>query len=494
MSHKLPNYDLNEYEEARLEHSQSPNVKQPIPSMPTAHPSDEFRVNGPSNHAKTGSMDFDYGLKRNQSLNSDIGSQYTDGRAWKDEPFAPPQPTESAAFQKNYASKDYLGERYDVEQLSTAMDDSPQAPLVPNAKSVNHGYYNLEYDDTNAQKQPKGFLAKLRAHYPLEQRIENKKRGIGVQRYPVVVWVLTAVMIGVCIYELVLNAREQGSPISTKPIINPMLGPSSSALINLGARFPPCMKLVADVPPSTRIGCMNNTANPVTSVCTVADLCGFGGIPSDGEPNQWFRFITAIFLHAGIVHLLLNMLAQLVLSAQIERDMGSTGFLLVYFSAGIFGNVLGGNFALVGIPSVGASGAIFGTLAVTWVDLMAHWKLQYRPVRKLIFMTIELGIGIAIGFIPYVDNFAHIGGFVMGLLVGTVFYPVISQTKRHKIIMWSFRIAAIPLAIVPFIFLARNFYTSDPYAACAGCRYLSCIPMAANNYCKGTGLTTTPSQ
>ncbi len=63
-------------------------------------------------------------------------------------------------------------------------------------------------------------------------------------------------------------------------------------------------------------------------------------------------------------------------------------------------NVLGGNFALVGAPSVGASGAIFGTVAVAWVDLFAHWRYQYQPVKKLVFMIIELIIGVAIGFIP----------------------------------------------------------------------------------------------
>jgi membrane associated rhomboid family serine protease len=98
--------------------------------------------------------------------------------------------------------------------------------------------------------------------------------------------------------------------------------------------------------------------------------------------------------------------------------MGSGGFFVTYFAAGIFGfvrrqlvrrklthcssNVLGANFALVGRPSVGASGAIFGTVAVcdfevedqlpillptqvTWVDLFAHWAYHYRPVRKVLF-------------------------------------------------------------------------------------------------------------
>lgn len=52
----------------------------------------------------------------------------------------------------------------------------------------------------------------------------------------------------------------------------------------------------------------------------------------------------------------------------------------------------------------------------------------------------------------------------MGLLVGTVFYPVISTTRRHKSIMWCFRIAAIPLAVILYVVLVRNFYTADPYA------------------------------
>ena len=52
----------------------------------------------------------------------------------------------------------------------------------------------------------------------------------------------------------------------------------------------------------------------------------------------------------------------------------------------------------------------------------------------------------------------------MGLLVGTIFYPVISVTKRHRLITWMFRLVAIPLAVLLFVGLIRNFYTSDPYA------------------------------
>ncbi|KAF9646113.1 rhomboid-domain-containing protein [Thelephora ganbajun] len=322
---------------------------------------------------------------------------------------------------------------------------------------------------------------------PLEQQIQDKRNGIGRQNRPYVVYVLTAAMLGVIIYELVYNAKAQGNPFSFKPTVNPMLGPSSSALINLGARFPPCMKLIKDIPLNTHLPCANDTANPPTITCSIEQICAFGGFEGK-EPNQAFRFVTPIFLHAGIIHFLFNMLAQVTAAGQIEREMGSAGFIITYTAAGIFGNILGGNFALPGVPSVGASGAIFGMFAVEWVDLFAHWRYIYRPARRLAFLAVNLIIGIAIGFIPctfHVDNFAHLGGFLMGLLVGTVFYPIISPTRRHVLISWAFRLAALPLVIVLFVVLIRNFYTSDPYSACSWCRYLSCIPTNANNYCKG---------
>ncbi|KAH7104660.1 rhomboid-domain-containing protein [Auriculariales sp. MPI-PUGE-AT-0066] len=382
---------------------------------------------------------------------------------------------------------------------SGSRTDDHEAGLVPNTgRAGQSGFQELDYIDPNHQPTPprkKGlrdiFLGDSGARYPIEQRIENRKRGEGRQKRPFVVWILSAAMIGVFVYELARNWQEQGTPISLKPIINPMLGPSTSALITFGARFPPCMKQVQGIPQEFQIACLNNTANPPDRLCSLEDICAFGGFGGQ-PPNQWFRFITPIFLHAGIVHILLNMFAQFTLSAQIERLMGSAGFFILYFAAGIFGNVLGANFALIGSPSIGASGAILGTVGVLWVDLIAHWNIEDRPKRKLLFLAIDLIVVVAIGYIPFgVDNFAHLGGYFMGLLTGVVLLPVISTTKRHATIVWVLRIAVAPVAIVMFVILIRNFYTGDPSAACPGCRYLSCFPTAANNHCKGNGLTFT---
>ncbi|KAG5221631.1 rhomboid family protein [Salix suchowensis] len=134
-------------------------------------------------------------------------------------------------------------------------------------------------------------------------------------------------------------------------------------------------------------------------------------------------------------------------------------------------------------------------LEVTWViyshiggiitDPFVRWYMKafvaaFPDESQLVFMTIELAIGVAIGYIPYVDNFGtvvlpHSPSFAnqvhssFGRLPCRhtswhILLPVISVTRRHKLIMWIFRLAALPIAVVLFVVLTRNFYTSDPYA------------------------------
>lgn len=97
-------------------------------------------------------------------------------------------------------------------------------------------------------------------------------------------------------------------------------------------------------------------------------------MPGSKLTAESWRFIAPIFLHVGIVHFLLNMFAQWVICGVVERmigklsraarrlSAGSVPFLIVYITGGYYGFVLGGNFARVGIPTVGASGAILATV------------------------------------------------------------------------------------------------------------------------------------
>lgn len=322
------------------------------------------------------------------------------------------------------------------------------------------------------------------------------------------------------------------SPIEIHPSFNPMIGPSPWVLINMGARYVPCMHNVAGIQDSTveiSWGCPNTTDLNV-QVCSLGELCGFSsfqnpfpnpvanspeGIHQKPEPNQWFRFIIPMFLHAGLIHIGFNMLLQLTMARDMEISIGPIRFFLVYFSSGIFGFVLGGNFAAPGIASTGASGALFGIIALTLLDLLYNWQDRPKPWRDLAFIVLDVVISFVLGLLPGLDNFSHIGGFFMGLVIGICIlrspnalrkrthqdeppYTPVSKTfgdrnggfagffrqpiaffRGRKPAWWAWwlvRAASLVFVFVVFILLLNNFYKYRK--TCSWCKYLSCIVSA----------------
>lgn len=303
-----------------------------------------------------------------------------------------------------------------------------------------------------------------------------------------------------------------------KPQFNPMIGPSTQVMINMGARYSPCMHNVEGIQDAKEpfyFLCPN--ATKLTQVCPLSELCGFGNnVPNPEfnngdqkpEPNQWFRFIIPIFMHAGLIHIGFNLLLQLTIAKEMEKAIGSIRFFFVYVSAGIFGNVLGGNFAAPGIASTGASGALFGIIALTLLDLLYSWKERRSPVKDLMFVVLDMVIAFVLGLLPGLDNFAHIGGFLMGVALGVCIlhspnslrkrmgqeqtYATVSENtgatppgfiknpvgffKGRKPLWWAWwliRAGFLVLVIVLFIVLLNNFYTN--HKTCNWCKYLSCI-------------------
>ena len=193
--------------------------------------------------------------------------------------------------------------------------------------------------------------------------------------------------------------------------------------------------------------------------------------------GQVWRVITASFLHAGIFHLLVNMWALYHLGGAIETFYGQKKTIMVYVFTGISGSLLSIAFTLyqiyagnitTGFPlSVGASGAIFG-----FVGLIIGNKFKKNTYSVSIdnyintsqlwfFLGLNILFGFGVNFLGTgfgINNFAHIGGFLGGLILGS-FLDMINTTYQSKYksiienLMFFFSVIILVLA-----FLAQIIY------------------------------------
>ena len=135
--------------------------------------------------------------------------------------------------------------------------------------------------------------------------------------------------------------------------------------------------------------------------------------------GQFYRLLTAMFLHGSIGHIFFNMYALYVIGATVEPIFGRVRFLLIYFLGGLTGSLLSlalGDFLS---PSVGASGAVFALFAAEAVHLYQHRGVYANVKGRLRHMLFLIGMNLFIGFVPgsRIDNWGHIGGVLGGLLL-----------------------------------------------------------------------------
>lgn len=138
--------------------------------------------------------------------------------------------------------------------------------------------------------------------------------------------------------------------------------------------------------------------------------------------NQWWRLITAMFLHFDAEHLVNNMVMLCCIGSRVEKIAGHIPMLLLYFLSGISAGLLSsytmirtGEYAV----SAGASGAVFGLIgALLWLVIIHHGIVEGITTRGMLFMiALSLYYGIeSVG----VDNWAHFGGVVSGFILAII--------------------------------------------------------------------------
>ena len=155
--------------------------------------------------------------------------------------------------------------------------------------------------------------------------------------------------------------------------------------------------------------------------------------------GQYYRLLTAMFMHGGIAHIVFNMYALWAIGQMVEGFFGHVRYLLVYFLGGVLGSIASVVFNGPNVTSVGASGAVFAVFGAQMVFLYNHRKLfgemARQQLRQLIVIgAINFAFGIASTFSSdgvNIDNWGHLGGLVGGLVIAYLFGPVFLLERRE---------------------------------------------------------------
>jgi membrane associated rhomboid family serine protease len=160
-----------------------------------------------------------------------------------------------------------------------------------------------------------------------------------------------------------------------------------------------------------------------------------------------------MWLHAGLIHLASNMYGLYQAGFPGEKAHGWWKILFIYMISGVMGNVISSIFLPTNI-TVGASGAVFGLFGAMWGDFIQNCGL-YKGARcaqliSLLFMTvINLGFGAVV---PMIDNFAHLGGFLAGLLASLMLFAR-PRLKRHGDTKGSQKCIASVAGVLLFVYV-----------------------------------------
>ncbi|GLB46782.1 rhomboid family intramembrane serine protease [Philodulcilactobacillus myokoensis] len=149
--------------------------------------------------------------------------------------------------------------------------------------------------------------------------------------------------------------------------------------------------------------------------------------------GEWWRLITAIFLHMNFTHILFNGLVLYFMGIQIEKLFGHLRFAIIFFGSGIVGNLFG--FAFTDGISAGASTAIFGLFgAFMMLGESFNGNQEIRRLSKsfIIFIVMNLLLDL---ITPNVDIAGHIGGLISGFLIAyIVSVPHYSLSRKKRMI------------------------------------------------------------
>ena len=218
-------------------------------------------------------------------------------------------------------------------------------------------------------------------------------------------------------------------------------------------------------------------------------VCGLNTFAVKDVPDQWHRLLLAPFLSVGLNHLLLLLIAEMLLAFDLEKVIGFWRFGSIFFISIWGGHLISGIFTPYQIQC-GSSPGLYGLVACLLIELIQSWKHIHRPRKQFLKMVTISALALVIGILPYIDNFAHVGGFLCGGCAGMAILPW--RTMRR----WSFarrqccQIAFTIGLCVLFIVLLTLFFSGQS-AECTWCEQLNCLELD-DGFCEDTGPSKIP--
>ncbi|KAH9690926.1 RHOMBOID-like protein 8 [Citrus sinensis] len=150
------------------------------------------------------------------------------------------------------------------------------------------------------------------------------------------------------------------------------------------------------------------------------------------EYHHTWRLFTCPWLHAGFIHLILNLGCIVLVGIHLEKEFGPVRIGIIYIFSAFVGSLAAALF-VQNSPVVCASGSLFGLLGAMLSGLIRNWNFYTDKFAAIVLLFFVSTINFAIGLLPYIDNFSSIGGFISGFLLGfTLLFTPQTRIVAHS--------------------------------------------------------------
>ncbi|KAK2536947.1 inactive rhomboid protein 2 isoform X1 [Columba livia] len=223
-------------------------------------------------------------------------------------------------------------------------------------------------------------------------------------------------------------------------------------------------------------GYFHEEATLCSQVHCLDKVCGLLPFLNPEVPDQFYRLWLSLFLHAGIIHCLVSVTFQMTVLRDLEKLAGWHRISIIFILSGITGNLASAIF-LPYRAEVGPAGSQFGLLACLFVELFQSWQVLEKPWKAFLNLFGIVLFLFVCGLLPWIDNIAHLFGFLSGLLLSFAFLPYITFGTVDKYRKRAMIIVSLLVFVGLFASLVVWLYVYP--VNWRWVEYLTCLPFTS---------------